>query len=172
MKISGLLLFITFILVGCGDSSKEIEDLQKSESFLQKQLKQQAIQITELTSKLDAQDKKMKEVDYSIERLNQKSNQLHNLMEKVRKKAYAPQNQNTAPEMTEAQRSRKALINAQQRKMVHQLVRGMATTRKPEEIANMLNLRKLKDHNNQEWTKQSVDLYMRKNSFGPYAKKR
>jgi hypothetical protein len=156
-------LFTLLILVGCGADNQEIDNLKKSENILKKQLEQQAIKLNGLNTKVQALEDNMK-------RLKLNNTQLHQLIEKIRKTVHTAPTRDT--NRAKASESDTALRKAQNRKMVFQLIRGMSNTRKPAEIAGMLNQRKLMDQNNQPWTAASVDLYMRKNTLGPYSAKK
>jgi len=166
MKYLIILSLCSLFTIGCGGSSNEdIEGLQKSQKFFEKQLKQQAIQISELKTQLENSNKKTLSLENDFKKLKLTNTQLFQMIERVRKQSVQQKPQATS----QNNKANAALLVAQQRKMVYTMVRGMSNTRKAEDIANMLNQRNLKDNNKQAWTAQSVNAYMRKNSLGSYA---
>jgi septal ring factor EnvC (AmiA/AmiB activator) len=168
MKYFIVLFLSPLLIIGCGgDSSKQVEDLQKSQGFQKKQLEQHAIQLSEMKSVIEDSNNKITTLESNYKKLKLTNTQLHQMIERIRKKS----SQQSLPSNVQSTTSRAnpALMAAQQRKIIFQIVKSLSNSRKPDAIAHILNQRKLMDSNKQTWTAQSVNLYMRKNSLGSYA---
>lgn len=137
-----ILLLFTLFLIGCGADSKQVEELKASNEILKKQLEEQAKIVAQL--------------DGRVKKLQSTQAQFHKMIENMRR---GSQNQKVNQMKAQQQVQQQKVRKADMRKQAHHMMRSLSRSRKPEQIAEMLNQRKILDLNGKSWTKQSVYDY-------------